>query len=348
MTILRAISFGLLGLMVVAGISGCGGDGASRQSGTVGYAVVFPPRDASAQRPASTTMPGVTNSVLIHVRATGEGAGAWERRKIINRPENAETVRGRFEDVPVGEVLITVTCFDGYDASGNRVAEASSVASILPDQVTSVEIVTDRLAERIGIHAVPMPDGDPPATLSSVRLEPGEETRVQARAWDFDGTETVYVDLAWTLNSPADGLTVDPLTGSIVTLEAFEDGEHQLTVTDAKSGRSATLDITVASRPVVFVDLNPLRATLYRFSEPDSVQLVASALDGAEEEIPYAQVSYQSTDSEVAVVDEIGLVTAAGPGTCDIIVTGASATGSASAICRVTVIDTGELDVIIQ
>lgn len=355
MTRLKTAFLALLALLMIVGFTGCSGDATLTERGSIGVAVMFPPRDDVTGASAEKDMPQVTNSVRIEIESLAEGTEGWQRERILDRPDNGDVVRAQIDSVPVGPVRVTATSYDGYDATGNMVGEASAVVTVNADEVTSVTLITDRLAERVEIYEVPMPDGDPPPPLESTLLEPTGQQQVQAKGWDYDGTETAYVDFTWTSNTGmqsadlnADGLVVDPTTGSVVTITAIADGEYEVTVSDGRSGESSTLDVSVVSRPVESIYLEPRESTLYRFGEPDRVQLTAYARDLAEETIAYAELSFVSGDPDVASVDANGLVTAQGQGSCTITVTGATATGSAQAQCRVDVIDTGELDVIVQ
>ncbi|MGI5817291.1 MAG: Ig-like domain-containing protein [Armatimonadota bacterium] len=334
---------GLLVLLMMAGFLGCGG-GSPTTLGSIGLAVTFPPRDEQTGTSANGSMPRVTNSVRIRVETTDDAASPWSRERIIDRPARRNVVRCEIDSVPAGYVLITATCFDGFGATGNLVAEASSIHAVRARQVARVTMVTDRLAASVQIYPVPMPGGDRPPPLVSVELEPTQYRHVQAKGWDYDAAETIYVDFRW----EGEGLNLSPLTGSVVAVHPMVDGQYRATVSDAKSGQQATLDVDVVSRPVASVNLSPTEATLYRFGTPNEVMIVAVALDERDEPIEYAALSYQSDDPGVAAVDETGLVTPRGAGTCTVTVIGSTATGSAQATCEVLVIDTGNLDVIVR
>jgi hypothetical protein len=336
----------LVGSLMVAGPFGCGGGDATGGRGSVGIAVIFPPR-AEAVSPAETGMPTVTESVRIEVTTTGPGATPWSRAEIVKRPADQAVARCTIDGIPAGDVLISVTCFDGRGATGNTVAEARSVETVVAGRVTPVTLITDRLAERVAIYEVPMPDGAP-EPLAAITLEPRDEIPVQARAWDYDGTATVYVDFGWTLTPQSDGLSVDPITGSVVTVSAHRDGEYSVTVTDVRSGQSWPLRVAVISRAPAVIDLSPGEATLWRFGRPEQVQLSATVRDTDGEEIRYAQRTWESSDPSVARVDADGLVTAEGPGSATVTARGMTATGTAEAVCEITVIDQGNLDVIVE
>ena len=352
-TYLMAVA-GLVVLVMLLGMLGCSGDGSGASSGSIGVSIMFPPRDGEIGPSAEKSMPEVTNSVVIEVTSLRDDVD-WERRRTLNRPENGDVVRTTIDSVPGGAVLVTATCYDGYDATGNRVGEASSVVTVVANETTPVTLTTDRLAANVSIYEVPMPDGDPPPVLEEVRLEPTGQQQIQAKGWDFDGTETAYVQFEWAVSEQqpgsvmkGSGLSVDPTTGSVVAITAIEDGRYEVRVRDAKSGQSGTLDVHVISRAVDSVSLSDREATLYRYGEQSQLQIDAEALDSDSTPIDYAEIRYESSDSDVASVSATGLVTAEAQGTCIITVTGRTATGTAGAICYIQVIETGELDVIVQ
>ncbi|MFO8082516.1 MAG: Ig-like domain-containing protein [Armatimonadota bacterium] len=337
----------LIGSLMTAVPFGCGGGGAASGQGSVGLAVAFPPRAETAS-PAGTGMPAVTESVKITVVIFDPGATpVIEGQVVINRPANQAVVRRNIDGIPAGEVLVEAICFDGRNATGDAVAQARSVETVTANQVTSVTLVTDRFAERVGIYEVPMPGGDP-QPLAAITLEPREDVSVQARGRDYDGAEAVYVEFGWTVSPPSEGLTLDPTTGSIVSVNAHEDGEYTATVTDAMSGQSYALEVAVVSRAPAEVDLNPRQATLWRFGSPEQMQLSATVRDADGEEIRYAELAWGSGDPSVAIVGADGLVTAEGPGSATITASGITATGVAEATCEIEVIDQGHLDVIVQ
>ena len=345
MRIYVAAVAGILALSMMLVFPGCSGDSTSGQHGSIGLGVVFPPRD-TVSTAEEKSMPAVTNSVVIEVETVNQGAPDWSRQVIVNRPDQGAVVQSRMDSVPAGAVRVTATCFDGYDGNGNRVAEATSVTTVSANQTTNVTLTVDRLAESVGIYSAVGILQDQLLPLETLDMEPGDVYPVQAKGWCYDGTETVYVEFRWSVSDQ--GLSVEPAEGSITTLEAIEDGVYEVTATDGNSGEDATLEVTVESRAVASVSVEPRQSTLYRFGDPETVQLSVLALDSAAQSIGYAVIRYESSDTSVATVDADGLVSAAGPGAAVITVTATTATGTASAQCAVEVIETGDLDIIVQ
>jgi hypothetical protein len=328
---------------------GCGGGGsAAGQTGSIGITVIFP--EAAT---ADKDMPSVTQSVKVAAEAWGTSDPAadkqgmlWSDQVIINAGGQCSH---QWDNVPVGNVKVTATCYDQNDAAGNLVAEASQIVQVNANATTDVGLVTDRLAEHVRIIAVPAPPGTPPAELPHVAMEPGDSVDIQVKGYDYDGTETAYVDFGWSKDEKA-LLSMVPTVGSITTLTAVEDGQFTVTATDAKSGEQDSVDVDVISRIAASVEVDPDGMTLYRFGSPETGQITAVARDGLGAAIPYATIGYESSDDSVATVSGTGVVTAQGPGTCTVTVSASSATTSTppTATCDVTVYDTGGLNVIVQ
>jgi uncharacterized protein YjdB len=250
--------------------------------------------------------------------------------------------------VPIGPAQVQSLCFDQQGAAGNLVGEAGSVVTINPNQVTDLSLVTDRLAEKIVIHDVPLPAGSPPPALAPFTLEPTQEKDIQAQCYDYDGQVTTYCTIGWASSTKANGLSLSTATGAQTTVTANADGDYQVVATDAQTGAQDTVDVSVVSRAVASVDGVPSDIQLYRYGSPETHQLSPTASDSSQADIPYATFSYQSSNTSVATVSTDGLITAIAQGTCRVTVTGSTATGSAQAQVNVTVTETGGVNVIVQ
>jgi hypothetical protein len=264
----------------------------------------------------------------------------------INRGDN---VHHTFDNVPVGNVVVAVTCYDQQNAAGNVVALATQTVTVNMNQTTGVNLITDRLAEFIRIVDVPAPAGDPTPELGPLTMEPQDTKAIQAKGYDYDGNQCMNVACQWSSAEKA-SLGMSATTGSQITLTPTEDGEFEVTCTDTKSGQKDTLDVTVQSRIANSVQINPTEMELYRYGAPDQMQIGTTVLDGADQPISYATVSYQTDDASVATVDANGVVTVQGPGQCKISVSGHTATTTTdpTATCNVVVFDTGGVDVIVE
>ena len=152
----------------------------------------------------------------------------------------------------------------------------------------------------------------------------GEVMQLNATVLPGDATNRV---VAWGSSNPAvatvsnEGLVTALTEGTAIITAMTTDG----------SNLSASCVVTVSSLPVSSITLNKTSATLI---ENNTTQLIATVLP---DNATYKQVSWRSSNSSVATVDNNGLVTAMAPGTASI--TATTTDGSnLSASCDVTVI----------
>lgn len=279
---------------------------------------------------AEEGLPDATNSVRITI--TG-GSPQWRREVPLVRPTGGGTVQTQLDNVPVGECLIVAVAYATSNGTGQPIAEARTTATVSSGHTTNVIMTVDTLAVSVDI----------PASLS---LEPGDTVNVTPVAVDADGIACINVSYAWTNTAPA---VVDvPATGSSVTFTALQDGSASVTVTDSRSGEQDTCAVTVLSRAVDSVALDPPGATLFLNGDPTTVQINATALDSGGQPIPYAVIGFVSGNDAIATVSGTGLVTAQGEGQTGVTVTATTATGSAQAVFPVTVADVGKLGIVVR
>jgi len=328
--ILAAVGAAAAALM--AGQLGCGGGAGlpAGDTGSIALGVIFPPRDGEVSPAAEEGLPDATNSVRITI--TG-GDPQWQREALLVRPAGGGTVQTQLDNVPVGPCRIVAVAYASSDGTGQPIGEAQTTATVSSGHTTNVSMTVDTLAVTVDI----------PASLS---LEPGDAINVTPVALDADGVACINVSFAWTNTAPA--VVNVPATGSSVTFTALVDGAAQVTVTDARSGEQDTCAVTVLSRAVDSVALVPPGADLFLNGNPSTVQIDATALDSGGQPIGYAVISFESGSDAVATVSAGGLVTAQGEGATGITVTATTATGSAQAICPVTVTDVGKLGIVVR
>ena len=127
--------------------------------------------------------------------------------------------------------------------------------------------------------------------------------------------------------------TVATVTDGLVA--ALKEGTATITATTADGGETATCVVTVtaATVPVTGVTLSQTQASLYYNRTPNTLALTATV---APDNATNQAVTWTSSDSTVATVDQNGVVTALARGTAVITATAADGSG-ASASCTVTV-----------
>ena len=118
-------------------------------------------------------------------------------------------------------------------------------------------------------------------------------------------------------------------------VSAVSEGTATITVTTEDGDKTATCEVTVtaATVPVTGVTLSQTQASLYSNRTPNTLTLTATV---APDNATNQAVTWTSSDSAVATVDQNGVVTAVAPGTAVITATAADGSG-ASATCTVTV-----------
>lgn len=157
------------------------------------------------------------------------------------------------------------------------------------------------------------------ATLNSI----GQTIQLSTRVLDQNGTAITSASVSWT-SSDTGVVTVS--NQGLVT--AVKNGTAVIT---ARSGNvSATIDVTV-SQATSRIVIEPPMATLMSIGE--TVQLSASVLDQKGQPVAGAEVTWHSSDEQVATVNAQGLVTAVENGAA--VITARS--GNASQTANVTV-----------
>ena len=150
----------------------------------------------------------------------------------------------------------------------------------------------------------------------------GASVQLSAEVRDQNGVLMAGTVLAWN-SSSASVATVDE--SGLVT--AVGDGTAVIAASlNQGSGPTGTAIVTVA-QSIVSVEVSPLTAELTALGA--SVQLTAGALDANGHAVAEAQFSWESSDTAIATVDALGLVTGVAVGVATITASSESASGSA-------------------
>ncbi len=179
------------------------------------------------------------------------------------------------------------------------------------------------LAPVLACGGTPPVDPAPPDPPVATRLEVlpsavtlfalGDEALLTTRILDQRGRVLAGEPVAWSTDDPAvatvDGTAVEG--SGLVTAS----GNGATTVTAASGSLDGTAAVAVAQRAVA-VEAPPAPDTLRRYG--DTVRVAMRAFDGNGHPAPSSALAWTTSDSSVAVVDETGLVTAAGNGSATI------------------------------
>jgi uncharacterized protein YjdB len=149
---------------------------------------------------------------------------------------------------------------------------------------------------------------------------------------EFDLTATITPDNATVKTvtwASSDETKATVVNGHVTALAA---GTPTITVTTTDGGKTATCELTISNIAVTGVTLNKDAAIIYTGSVNNTVLLTPTI---APVNATIKTVLWESSDEEVATVDENGLVTAVAEGTATITVT--TTDGSFTATCVITV-----------
>ena len=173
------------------------------------------------------------------------------------------------------------------------------------------------------------PPPPPPAPVATtVTVNPGsasftalgDTARFTAEVRDQNGQVMAGATVAWE-SSDASVATADA-SGQVTAA-----GNGTATITASAGPASGTAEVTVAQQASA-VSVSPAEATLVAFG--DTVRLTAEATDANGHAVAGLDISWSSSDEDVARVDDTGLVEAVAEGTATITVTAGSAFGTAS------------------
>lgn len=139
------------------------------------------------------------------------------------------------------------------------------------------------------------------------------------------------VDKSVTWRSSDDSVASVDANGKIT---AVDEGQTTITVTTADGGKTATCDVTVKICRPESVSLN---YSTFAMSKGGTLQLTATV---SPEKAENKNVTWATSDSDKATVDQNGLVKAVGPGEAVITVT--TVDGGKTATCAITIQDSGD------
>ena len=157
-------------------------------------------------------------------------------------------------------------------------------------------------------------------TPASNALVVGQTTQLSAQLKDETGSILTGRAITWTTNSP----TVATVTSEGLVTAV---GAGNATITAASEGRSATAAITVNPRPVSAVIVSPEAVTIFT---TQTVQLSALVTDDRGQVLTGKQVTFSSSNTQVATVSSQGVVTGMSSGIAVITATSEGATGQAT------------------
>ncbi len=274
---------------------------------------------------------------------------------VVRRQAGQSVVQATVENVPAGDVLLVVEAYDVQDplvetsgAAGSRerplhpvhtafriggpgvpaIAEAQTVVTVRPGQVTQVNVVTNRLATSVRI-------------TGPTQVYVPRDATYTATAYDADGnvimgtlTATFSSTDSSVLSVSADGQATARAPGQVtVRCSATWNNRRQF---------SAGLDVTVLWPPparveVTVTDHDPTAPNHGVIDQGDKTALNAVVYDDLGNAVPGYPVTWQSSDVRVAEVDRSGWVSGESVGIAVITATASDGTTTKSASAEIIV-----------
>ena len=196
---------------------GCGG-GESAESGRAVFAVVWPER--------TRLIPAAANSIKVEISRGGTVAAS----QVIPRPAGGGTASIAFENLPVGEMLVSAAAYPGGDGGGVAQAKGSGPLTILAGQTAQFTVTLESTITSLQIATPAGP------------IRPGDVVQLDLMPRDAAGNLVLVssATLEWTSGNPA----VAAVNGSGV-VTAGTNGTALITVTEWESQRGAMLNLVV-------------------------------------------------------------------------------------------------------
>src|SRR5687767_9416471 len=116
-------------------VFGCGGGSESAESGRAVFTVVWPAR--------SRLIPVASNSIKVEISRNGTEVA----EKVIARPATSVA----FENLPVGDLSVTVTAHPNADGSGTAQARGTAPLTIRPNQTTDFTVTMESTIQSVVI-----------------------------------------------------------------------------------------------------------------------------------------------------------------------------------------------------
>ncbi len=237
-------------------------------------------------------------------------------------------------------VQLTAEVHDQYGGvlSGAAVSWSSNAPSVAAVDATGlttanrngIATVTAATGSVSGNGTVTVAQQTAAVTVSpdTATLVQGDTLRLTARATDANGHPVSGAEFAW---SSTDTEVVEVDDEGLVTAAGFGEG----TITATSSAVTGAAEFTVMAPAPTTVAVAPAMVDFTALGQ--TMLLSAEVFDQLGRTMKGVGVTWASADTMVAVVDSVGLATAAGPGETDILATVDSISGEARVSVRQTV-----------
>lgn len=254
---------------------------------------------------ASSTSGGVTASAQVTVSQVTTLVTVISSADVLTALGESVTLAASAEDANGFAVADAELSWTTWDESVATVDRAGTVTAVGNGTVTiSVSSGSAESSVTLTVfQSVSAIDVSEPTETTITAL--GDELQLGATPLDANGNEVPDAQVEWS-SSNESVATVDG-SGTVRAL-----GNGTVTITAASGGVQSSIDLTV-SQAVASATVSPDSASIAAIGE--SEQLVLSAEDANGNLISDPEVEWSSSDVDVVVVDEDGVVTAVGTGT---------------------------------
>jgi uncharacterized protein YjdB len=216
-----------------------------------------------------------------------------------------------------------------WTTANANVATVSATGVITAKGVgsTTVTATSEGKTATVAVTVAAAPAASVQVTPSSATVSVAFTTQLSATVLDADGATITGASVAWSTSAPAiavvsqTGLVTGVLPGSA-------------TVTATSGGKSGTAAITVQLAPVATVTVSPPSLSLRDREGQRNGQLTATLKDGLGNILTGRTVSWSSSSTQVATVNQSGLVTAQKEGSATITAASEGKSGTASVQVR--------------
>ena len=270
------------------------------------------------------------------IAASARGHDAFARVTVNPTPVASVRLSSTHQSLFVGQVtqLTADPLDDGGRLLANRpvtwtssdvniatVTESGLVTALSPGGTIITATAEGRSAfASITVAAIPIANVVITPAVNEVFV--GQTTQLTAEARDASGAPLTDRVIVWATSRPQ---VATVTSEGLVT--AISSGTA--TITASSEGRSATAAVNVSPRPVSSVVLSPGQATL---TAGQSLQLTVSLTDVNGQVLTGRQVSFATSNVQVATVSATGLVTGVAPGSVTITATSEGSAGTAAVV----------------
>jgi uncharacterized protein YjdB len=269
----------------------------------------------------------------VPVAASVEGKTATAQVIVIPIPVATVRVSPSSRDLTVGEsAQLTAEALDARGAalSGRPVAWTTSrpnVANVSASGVVTAvapgsAVITATVEGKSGVAAItvsPVAVTTVVVSPSSATLVVGETSAFEAQPRGPSGQPLSGREVTWVSNRTQ----VATVTAAGVV---FAVSPGTATITASSEGRSGTASVTVVAPSIQRVEVTPAEATI---GEGGSFRLTATVYDSRGNVIPGQSVTWASSDTRIATVDDTGRVRGVRQGTVTITATAGGKVGTA-------------------